>query len=332
MVDVVFSNLQSQFLLMPRGPSFLEYVTFREAYEILRIETSGFSTINPERLWKALRLNSRVLLVIRTILGFSPPEWQELAASESNTEFVSNYARSLEGKIKNNPQFFSSGAGQSQLNIQRVSAMLNIASKVLLAPPPGQLDGVVHRLNKYDTRSGIDSIKASSEKGVPYSAVLYERFLGRPFASHRDSVSEIVGKVMEAAIKERLETARVPFREPLRAERFADFDQAPDFFIPDEIEPAVVIEAKITSDDGTARDKVSRILRLAEMRDRKARNGEPTWELIACIDGRGFGVRRQDMKDLLIATKGKLYTAETLDSMVQSTSLRKFVPKDYTIA
>ena len=37
------------------------------------------------------------------------------------------------------------------------------------------------------------------------------------------------------------------------------FDPFPDFIVPDEFNPQVVIEAKITEDDGTARDKVTRI-------------------------------------------------------------------------
>jgi len=88
----------------------------------------------------------------------------------------------------------------------------------------------------------------------------------------------------------------------------------------------VIIEAKITGDDGTARDKVSRILRLAEMRDRRLREGKPSFQVVACIDGRGFGVRRQDMRDLLTATHGKVFTANTLRDLVSHTDLARFVP------
>ena len=34
-----------------------------------------------------------------------------------------------------------------------------------------------------------------ADLGAPYSILLYERFLGRPFAAHRDSVSELVGSL-----------------------------------------------------------------------------------------------------------------------------------------
>ena len=71
--------------------------------------------------------------------------------------------------------------------------------------------------------------------------LLYERFLGRPFASHRDAVSELVGEVVEIAIKEVLTEAKVTFRETKRAERIAGFDLAPDFMIPDEFAPVALI-------------------------------------------------------------------------------------------
>jgi hypothetical protein len=157
--------------------------------------------------------------------------------------------------------------------------------------------------------------------------LLYERHLGRPFASHRDAVSELVGDVMESAIEERLSRARITYRKTKRAERIPGFEQAPDFIVPDEINPVVVIEAKITGDDGTARDKVTRIERLASMRDERIRAGQPGFQVLACIDGRGFGVRREDMRRMLQRTEGKIFTLSTLDQMIQHTRVSDFLPK-----
>ena len=106
------------------------------------------------------------------------------------------------------------------------------------------------------------------------------------------------------------------------------FEQAPDFFVPTEYAPAVIIEAKITGDDGTARDKVARILRLAAMRDERIRAGKPSFEVVACIDGRGFGVRRQDMNAMLRSTRGKVFTLATIDQLIPHTLLRNYVPAE----
>jgi hypothetical protein len=76
--------------------------------------------------------------------------------------------------------------------------------------------------------------------------LLYERLLGPPFAGHRDSVSELVGDVLESAIEDVLSKARISYRKTKRAEKIVGFDQAPDFIIPSEFNPQVVIEAKLT--------------------------------------------------------------------------------------
>ena len=185
----------------------------------------------------------------------------------------------------------------------------------------------LHRLDKADTKTGSAGIGALAQIGVPYAMVLYERFLGRPFAGHRDSVSELVGDGLENAIEEVLSRMGISFRKTKRAERIDGFDQSPDFIIPSEFNPQVIIEAKITEDDGTARDKVTRIQHLAELSRSTGKNLKAGYEVIACIGGRGFGVRREDMKKMLLATKGKVFTANTLERLVECTRLKEFRSK-----
>ncbi|MFZ5494377.1 MAG: hypothetical protein ACOZE5_03450 [Verrucomicrobiota bacterium] len=78
-----------------------------------------------------------------------------------------------------------------------------------------------------------------------------------------------------------------------------------------------MIEAKITEDDGTARDKVTRVQHLTTISRRKG------FQLVACIGGRGFKVRREDMRKLLFATHGKVFTARTLGRLVACTNLKR---------
>jgi hypothetical protein len=157
--------------------------------------------------------------------------------------------------------------------------------------------------------------------------LLYERFLGRPFAGHRDSVSELVGDALESAIEEALTRAGVSFRKTKRAERVPGFDQAPDFIIPSAESPSIVIEAKLTEDDGTARDKVTRVQHLGTLSTTGMLPGTQKYEVIACIAGRGFKVRREDMKKLLLATRGKVFTLQNLDRLVECSRLRDFKTK-----
>jgi hypothetical protein len=183
----------------------------------------------------------------------------------------------------------------------------------------------LHRLAKADTTEGAVSLRALADLGVPYSMLLYERFLGRPFAGHRDSVSELVGDVLESAIENALVTAGISYRKTRRAERVTGFDQAPDFIIPNEFNPQLVIEAKITEDDGTARDKVTRVQHLGSLSMTGIPPGErPRFQVVACIAGRGFGVRREDMKKLILATRGKVFTLRNLNQLVEYSDLGLF--------
>jgi hypothetical protein len=86
-----------------------------------------------------------------------------------------------------------------------------------------------------------------------------------------------------------------------------------------------VIEAKITSDDGTARDKVARIKELETQRNLHVSEGRPHYQVVACIDGRGFRERREDMRQLLLRLDGKVFTTTSLDQLVDHTAIRDFV-------
>jgi len=84
------------------------------------------------------------------------------------------------------------------------------------------------------------------------------------------------------------------------------FEHARDCIVPDEFNPQIVIEAKLAEDDGTAREKLTRVPHLYSMsvEGRMAKQG-PGYEVVACIAGRGFKQRGEDMKKLLIAAWGK---------------------------
>jgi len=157
--------------------------------------------------------------------------------------------------------------------------------------------------------------------------LLYERFLGRPFAGHRDSVSELVGDPLESGIEDVLSAAGISFKKTKRAENLPGFEQTPDFIVPNQFNPKVIIEAKSTEDDGTARDKVTRIENLVTLSLKGQPAGKPKYEVIACIAGRGFGVRRSDMKKLILSTKGRVFTPKTLDRLVANSGLSSFRTK-----
>ncbi len=323
-VDEVFNSLKSEFLVMPKGQGFVDYPVFEQGYETLKRVTESFRRLSPPEILKAVRETPVCLIVLRSILGFTPPEWAYLASRECGVDVPQGAARTLDRKIRMDPLTPLSYA--QGVTSTRIEALITTACRLISAGVPRPPDPArLHRLQKADTSSGLDSLRPMADLGVPYAMVLYERFLGRPFAGHRDSVSELVGDVLESAIEEGLARAGISARKTRRAERIPGFDQAPDFIVPSEFNPQVVIEAKITEDDGTARDKVTRVQHLGAlaMRGRRA-NQAPRFEVVACIADRGFGVRREDMKKLILATRGKVFTLDTLPKLVESTRLSKF--------
>jgi hypothetical protein len=210
---------------------------------------------------------------------------------------------------------------------QRVRALIDVACQLLSEGAPETAAERLHRLDKADTKGGLVDLQAAAKLGIPYPMLLYERFLGRPFAGHKDSVSEMIGDVLEVKIEEMLTNAGISYRKTKRAEKIAGFDQAPDFVVPDEFAPRVVIEAKIAEDDGTARDKVTRVQHLGHLSTQGQPAGSYNYEVVACIGGRGFGVRREDMRKLLLATRGKVFTLKTIDQLVACTVLKELKTK-----
>lgn len=322
-VDAVFGALQSEFLTLPKGEGFIDYPVFEQGYEALKRATGDFRRLDPGPVLATVQETPIALIVLRTMLGFTPPEWAYVATQRSGVEITQGAVHTLDRDIRFAP--LTPLRTLTGLKAQRVEALVGAACALLAEGAPRTAPDRLHRLAKCDTLEGAVSLHALADLGVPYAILLYERFLGRPFAGHRDSVSELVGDVLESAIEGVLSRAGISFRKTRRAERVTGFDQAPDFIIPSEFNPRVVIEAKITEDDGTARDKVTRVQHLGSLSlDGVPPDGPPRFEVIACIAGRGFGVRREDMKKLILATRGKVFTLQNLDRLVECSGLAGF--------
>ena len=320
-VDAVFSCLESEFLVLPKGAGFVEYPVFERGYEALKAATAGFSQLDPNKVFPVTVSEPIAIVVLRSMLGFTPPEWGYVTAQRSGVSISQGFVRSLDRRVRMDRETELNTNGVAK---ERLKAMVQTACQLLSAGVPDVDGEQLHRLDKADTKHGVEGIQNLAGIGVPYAMLLYERFLGRPFAGHRDSVSELVGDSLESAIEHVLSRAGVSFRKTKRAERIEGFDQTPDFMIPSEFNPQVIIGAKITEDDGTARDKVTRIQHLGELSLAGRSEDNPKYEVIACIGGRGFGVRREDMKKLIVATRGKVFTAKTLDRLVECTRISEF--------
>ena len=323
-VNTVFASLTSDFLVLPKGNGFVEYPIFEQGYEALKRVTQGFTEMEPEAVF-GLALDMPIsVIVLRSILGLTAPEWAYLATQATGVNVPQGAARQIDKKLRTRPL---EPIRARDITTARIEALITIACKLIKEGAPVREPEMLHRLDKVDTFEGLPGIQALAGLGVPYSMLLYERFLGRPFAGHRDAVSDLVGDLLETAIETALSDHGISYRKTKRAERVSGFAQAPDFIIPNEFNPAVIIEAKQAEDDGTARDKVARVQQLRTLSLEGQPHQQPKYEVVACIAGRGFGVRKEDMKKLLVATQGKVFTLQNLPSLIEHTRLKHFVTK-----
>ena len=315
-VDAVFECLESEFLVMPKGAGFVEFPAFEAGYEALKRATGNFRNVAPARVTPAVSETPIALIVLRCMLGFTPPEWAWYASRHTGVVIPQGAARTIDRSIRMKPEAALPKNGS--VTERRIDALVATACHLLQSGAPESSPDRLHRFDKADTRSGLASLQSLADLGAPYSILLYERFLGRPFAGHRDSISELVGNIVENAIEDVLCRAGISFRKTGRAERL------PDFVIPNEFNPQIIIEAKLTEDDGTARDKITRVQHLGALGMAGRPSGQSRFEVIACIAGRGFGVRREDMKKLLLATRGKVFTLQNMEQLVENTRLAEF--------
>ena len=321
-VDAVFGCLESEFLVMPKGEGFIEFPVFEEGYEALKRATGSFREVTPDTVAPVVFEAPITLIVLRCMLGFTPPEWAWYASHHTGDEVSQSAARTIDRNIRIDPE--AALPKEGTVTERRIRALVAAACHALESGVPEDAPTSLHRLDKADTRAGLVSVRSAAHLGVPYSILLYERLLGRPFAGHRDSISELVGNLVENAIEDELTRANISYRKTKRAERLPGFDQTPDFVVPNEFNPQVVIEAKLTEDDGTARDKVTRVQHLGSLSMEGQPEGQPKYEVVACIAGRGFGVRREDMKKLLLATRGKVFTLQNMPQLIAHTRLAHF--------
>jgi hypothetical protein len=320
--EALLSTLRSHFLTMPRGSSFCERKDFERGYEAFRSATDDGKTLDGDRLLAAIRKEPRTWLVLRCILGVSPGEAAYLAVeagvAQGKTLLVDQtLIRDLDARAKRGEQLLFDKKASRKAQREGDTMLRQVVPllvEVLKAVPSEVDTDQIHRLDKVDTAEGQTSVIAAFRDGVPYSELLYERLLGRPYASHRDSVSGIIGALIEDAIKELLDTYGIDGAMARAREKVPGFEQAPDCRIPSK-KPKVIIEAKLTEDDGTARDKIARVQTLRAYENAKPKGKR--CQIVAVVDGRGFGLRMPDLLRLLEATDGLVYTLDELHLLVE---------------
>ncbi len=309
------ATTQPSFHLIPRGDAMTSEGDFERAYRVLAEETRDFSDVRVETLHAALLRDGAALAPLRMIVGLTHNELAattKLVAPESAV--TGNALKTLERRQA--PTGTAALARREALLTLISSTVIAVMDRRILAVPEASATSFHSKLDKRDTGEGWTSVERDAQ-GVPYSALLYQRYVGGVWRQVQDAYSEVKGDaLLELPLKELFERERIPFHQSKRgaagagetAQRYG-INPGPDFLLPDE-GPTVIVESKVGEDGGTVRDKAARLRTLATAGTQRG--------LVVCavIDGKGWSERPAALVDVVIATGGRTYTLSTLPHLI----------------
>src|SRR4030042_403946 len=109
--------------------------------------------------WVKMRFPFEVsfsIIVIRAMLGLTPPEWAYLATQRTSVRVDQGFARALDRKIRFAPL---KPLKQSGVSTESVNALIEVACKLLRDGVPQVGNDKLHRLGKADTKYVEKSIR-----------------------------------------------------------------------------------------------------------------------------------------------------------------------------
>jgi len=231
-------------------------------------------------------------------------------------------------KFERSPPPEQASQRHAQLATGIAHAVTAAMSREILAVPSSAAVHFHSKLDKRDTREGWSSVRADSA-GVPYSALLYQRYVGGVWRQVQDAYSEVKGDaVLEYPLRDLLDEHDIPYHHTRpgvsgareTAERYG-MSPGPDFVIPDE-SPTLVVESKVGEDGGTVRDKAARIKNMASAADDKGMRA------CALVDGKGWTERSAALLEVVVVTQGRTYTLSTLSHLLELPEVRALTRSD----
>jgi len=127
-VAAVFACLESEFLVMPKGAGFVAYPTFESGYEALKAATKGFCEFNPADVLPVALADPISIVVLRTMLGFTPPEWAYVTTRRTGVNVAQGFVRTIDRKIRMSPQAALKASGETK---KRLAALVQTACLML---------------------------------------------------------------------------------------------------------------------------------------------------------------------------------------------------------
>ena len=226
---------------------------FGVAYQRLVALTNGFTDIDHEKLRAALETEPSTLAPLRMILGFT---YSELAWAMKLTQPGTTTRGDTLKRFERNPSPQRANPREAAMIDTLVTTVLAIMGGKVLQIPPAARTFFHSKLDKRDTRDGWDTV-AEDAGGVPYSALLYQRYVGGVWRQVQDAYSEVKGdRLLEMPLANLLDSNGISYYRSgsgatgaaRTAERFG-LSPGPDFALPEQ-SPTVIIESKVGEDGG----------------------------------------------------------------------------------
>ena len=143
-VDEVFGALQSEFLTLPKGEGFIDYPVFERGYEALKRSTQTFRDLSHASVIATVYETPIAFIVLRTMLGFTPPEWAYLTSQRSGTEVTQGAVRALDRRMRMAPlKPLRAGSGVTDA---RLRALVTTACELLEKGAPPEVTFVINRV------------------------------------------------------------------------------------------------------------------------------------------------------------------------------------------
>lgn len=324
------------FHLVPRGQAMGSQADFAAAYDALATATGNFSDVSQATLTTALLATPSALPALRMIACLTNKELAVAMKLLDPTLRVSDDTlKRFERGQPPDPSVPGRRAERAEARRAELASAIAAAIRATvdrqILTVPNNASATFHsKLDHQDTIGGWTSVHDTAVNGVPYSALLYHRYVGGVWRQVQDAYSEAKGDgILELPLAQLLGEEGIPYyRSPsgrsgaaATARRFG-LHPGPDFVIPGD-QPAVVVESKVAEDGGTARDKASRIEGLADSARRAG--------LVVCalVDGKGWSERAGALVDVVIATDGRTYSLQTMKQLLdvsEIAGLRGTVP------
>lgn len=314
LVKSYLKHVRPSFHLIPKGDSMADEESFTRAYGALAAGTSNFTSVQKAVLKRVLLNAPETLAPLRMIVGLTH---NELAVAMKQLHSEARVNGDKLKKFERSPVPHQTSNERDELAALIAATVTAVMNREILPVPPTATKHFHSKLDKRDTIDSWTSVHTDS-KGVPYSALLYQRYVGGVWRQVQDAYSEVKGDaVLEYPLRDMLDMHHIPYHRSSRGasgaketvERYG-MSPGPDFVIPDE-SPTLVVESKVGEDGGTVRDKAARIRTMTTAARERG--------LKACvlIDGKGWIERSTALLDVIIATEGRTYTLATLDHILE---------------